>query len=87
MLQRSEIVDPFFRALHARLTTDLDNRVGGLANGTAKVTDNSTETVAEKYAEQVAHIAAIRLVLDTCEELQRDMYGPKGRDDNQNGEH
>jgi hypothetical protein len=86
MLQRSEIIDPFFRLVYDRLTAELEIKIGGLAGGSAKVTENDTDTVAEKYAGQVAYIAAIRQVLEVCEELQLNMYGPKGRDDNQDGE-
>ena len=86
MLQRSEIIDPFFRSLHDRLVEEINDKVDELTEGSAKLTEHDRETVAEKYAARVAHIKALRRVLDVCAELQLDMYGPKGRDQNQTGE-
>ena len=61
-----QIIDPFHRALHAKLSQDLANRVAGLANGSVPNY--------EEYKAQVGYIAALNVVLDLCEELERDQY-------------
>ena len=64
-----QILDPFHRALHAKLSQDLANRVTGLANGAVPNY--------EEYKSQVGYITALNDVLDLCEELERDQYGAR----------
>lgn len=76
-----ELMDPFHRALRERLLTVLNNRTEALASGAAAQGAESMSTVAEKYAALVSYIAAIRSVLDLCEDLERDRYGTQRNED------
>lgn len=75
-----DIVDPFHRALHKRLSEEMAQRIEAVAGGSASVLAEDTKTVAEKYAAQVAYIMALRDVLEVCEELGSDLYGNARRD-------
>lgn len=75
MVERSTIVDPFFKALYDKLAPELDNRMVLLAQGSAKRIDGSPDTVAEAYADQCAYIRALNDVLQICTELEHNRHG------------
>lgn len=73
---RSDLIDPFHRALEARISEDRTNRILALASGSAKV-HGPGETVAERYAAAVSYIHALEEVLKLCMELERERYGER----------
>lgn len=75
MVERSTIVDPFFRALYDELAPEIDRRMVELANGSAKQIVGSPETVAEVYAKQCAYIQAYNHVLQICADLEHNRHG------------
>lgn len=75
-----DLLDSFHKALYNRLAPELDERKEALAHGSAKVRENDTSTVAEKYAAAVAYIMALEHVLEVCRELEQDRYGTRPLD-------
>ena len=75
MVERSTIINPFFRDLFDRLAPEIDSRMVALADGSAHQIAGSTKTVAELYAEQVATIQAFNKVLEICTELEHNIHG------------
>ena len=73
------MVDPSFRALYARLHPEVDKRMIGLANGSAKRSADGSagQSTAEAYAEQVGYIGALMDVIKLCVELDHERYGRK----------
>ena len=76
-----DLIDPFHRELYKRLQIEYQDRAAALARGNANQNVGEIATTAEKYAAQVAYIRALQDVLDVCEELERDRYGARKRDD------
>lgn len=76
MVSSQQINDRFHRALHERLSDYIASLMEGLAKGSAGQLPGEAASTAEKYAGQVARIAAMTEVLDLCEEIERDFYGP-----------
>lgn len=70
-----DLIDAFHRRLYPVLAKDIENRMLQLAEGSAKTIQGGAETVAEKYAAQVAYITALNDVLSKCHEIEVDMYG------------
>lgn len=83
MVERSTIIDPFFRELHDRLAPEIDNRIVALASGSAKRTEGSVETVAEAYAAQCAYIQALNLVLQIGTEIEHNRHGNRPEEQQQ----
>ena len=75
MVERSTIIDPFFRALFDELAPEIDKRMVALADGSAQQIAGSTKTVPELYAEQVATIQALNNVLDICTNIEHNRHG------------
>lgn len=75
MVERSTIVNPFFRELFDQLAPEIDKRIVALANGSAKRVEGSPETVAEAYAYQCAFIAALNEVLKVCSNIEHNIHG------------
>lgn len=72
-----DIIDPFHRQLRAVLDEDLTRRIVALSEGSAARVAGGVEEVAEKYAAQVSYIKALRDLIEKCEELEKEIYGPK----------
>ena len=68
-MAQPQLIDPFHRKLYSELAQDIDDRIVGLARGSAP--DYTT------YREQVAVIATLNSVLDKCKELEVAMYGDR----------
>lgn len=75
MVERSTIVDPFFRSLYDVLAPIIDQRIVSLAQGSAKRVEGSPETIAEAYADQCAYIRALNDVLQICTDLEHNRHG------------
>lgn len=75
MVERSTIVDPFFRELFDQLAPEIDKRIVALAQGSAKRVAGAPDTVAEAYADQCAYIRALNDVLQICTELEHNRHG------------
>lgn len=75
MVDRSTIIDPFFRELYNELAPEIDRRMVALAAGSAKRIEGSPETVAEAYAAECAFIAAMNLVLEICSGIEHNRHG------------
>lgn len=75
MVERSTIVNPFFRELYDRLAPEIDKRMVALCSGSARRIEGSQETVAEAYAHQCAYIEAFNEVLKVCAELEHNQHG------------
>lgn len=73
----ADLLDPFHKAIHNKLSEDIQARKDALASGSAKVRQDDTATVAEKYAAAVAYIMALEQVLAYCMELEQDRYGTR----------
>jgi hypothetical protein len=73
------ITDPFFRKLYNALAGELDDRVNGLARGSALILGQNTGldaiTTAMKYQAAVAYIEALQAVIDLGIQLDHDHYG------------
>jgi hypothetical protein len=69
------IDDEFHRRLNKLLVEKMDNRMVQLANGGAMQIRESTTTVAENYAAQVAYIKALNDVIGWCQEVEDEKYG------------
>lgn len=74
---RSDLIDPFHRALEAKLREELDTRITALARGSANAYVSDTQTVAERYAAAVSYILALEEVLKVCMDLERERYGDR----------
>jgi len=72
-----ELMDPFHRRVYVVVSERIQAYTEQLANGSACTIPEDTATVAEKYAAKVAYIAAMREVLEMCEEVDIDMHGVK----------
>lgn len=83
MVTAPDLIDPFHRSLHARLTEEINKRVTALAQGSAAKTLDSGSTVAENYAAQTSYIQALVSVLDVCEELEQERYGARKKDEDE----
>ena len=79
------ITDPLFRILYAKISDEIDNRVNGLARGSALILGANTgldiNTTAMKYQAAVAYIEALQSVLELGLEIDRERYGKRGPDD------
>lgn len=75
MVERSTIINPFFRDLYDQLAPEIDKRMQALAGGSAKRVEGSPETVAEAYADQCAYIRALLDVLEICAQLEHNRHG------------
>lgn len=75
MVERSTIINPFFRDLYDRLAPVIDQRMVGLANGSAKQIVGSPESVAEAYSRECAYIQALNDVIEICAELEHNRHG------------
>lgn len=75
----NNIVDPFYRELHYRMSAQLDQRIEQLAAGHAK--GDAVSGTAEKYAGQVSYIKALRDVLEICGEIEKARYPEQARED------
>ena len=75
MVERSTIVDAFFRDLYDVLAPELDKRMVHLATGGAQQIQGSAQTVAEAYADQCAYIRALNDVLEICTGLEHNRHG------------
>lgn len=73
------IRDPFHRALASLLEEEIEAAKERLASGQAARITEDTASVGEKYAAQVAHIRALRSVLDLCHqvEINQETMGPR----------
>lgn len=80
MTTAPDLIDPFHRSLYGRLQEVLTDRITQLAGGSAGKITEDTQTVPEKYAAQVSYIKALQDVLAICEELERDRYGARKKD-------
>lgn len=77
-----DLIDPFHKAIHAKLMEERSNRIIGLAAGSAAKITEDTQTVAEKYAAQVSYIKALEDVMEICKQLERERYGERpGREE------
>lgn len=74
-----DLIDPFHRALYKVLTEKHDQRMFGLAEGSAVATQGSTVSTAEKYAAEVSYIEALRDVFGWCHEVEVEMYGKRAK--------
>lgn len=83
MVERSSIVNPFFRELHDQLAPEIDRRIVSLASGSAKRTEGSPETVAEAYAAQCAYIQALNEVLKVCANIEHNIHGNRPEESQQ----
>ena len=74
-----QILDPFHRALSELINEEIEAAKDKLASGQAARITEDTASVAEKYAAQVAHIRALRSVLDLCHqvEVNQNSLGPR----------
>lgn len=74
-----QILDPFHLALASLIIEEIDDAKERLAAGEAAKISEDTASVAEKYAAQVAHIRALRSVLDLCHqvEVNQNTLGPR----------
>lgn len=77
------IIDPFHGALYKVLTEKLQDRVTGLANGSARAILGSNSTVAENYAVQTSYILALQDIIGMCVEVEQEMYGKRQDPENQ----
>lgn len=75
MVERSTIVNPFFRELYDQLAPEIDKRIVALASGSAKRIEGSPESVAEAYAAQCAYIEAFNEVLKVCSNIEHNIHG------------
>lgn len=75
MVERSTIVDVFFRDLYDKVAPIIDQRMISLAQGSAKRPAGAPDTVAESYAEQCAYIQALSDVLEICTDLEHNRHG------------
>ncbi len=73
------IRDPFHRALASLIEEEIEVAREKLATGQAARITEDTASVAEKYAAQVAHIRALRSVLELCHqvEINQETMGPR----------
>ena len=75
------IVDPLFRTLYAKIAEEIDNRVNGLARGSALILGANTgldiNTTALKYQAAVSYIEALQFVLELGLELDNERYNSK----------
>lgn len=83
MVERSTIINPFFRDLYDKLAPEIDKCMHELAAGSAKQVAGSPETVAEKYADQCGYIRAMLTVLDVCTELEHNIHGNRPEEQQQ----
>jgi hypothetical protein len=63
----ANLIDPFHRALHSRLSEDIANRTHALVTGAAASHD--------EYRYQVGYLEALNRVLEACQELENERYG------------
>ena len=75
------ITDPLFRTLYAKIAEEIDNRVNGLARGSALILGANTgldiNTTALKYQAAVSYIEALQFVLELGLELDNERYNSK----------
>jgi hypothetical protein len=76
---RTNVVeDRFHRAVYNQIQPMLDGRIANLVQGSAFHHTDEAKTTSEKYAEQVGYINALMYVLNLCEQIEADFYGPRG---------
>lgn len=75
MVDRSTIVDPFFRELYDRIAPEIDKRMVALAAGSAKRIEGSPDTVEERYSAECAHIQALTSVLEIGSQIEHNRHG------------
>lgn len=76
MIDRSTIIDPFFKALYDRIVPEIDNRMVVLASGGAqRFSSESRETTAEAYAREVGYIAALEAMVGVCAQIEHEAHG------------
>ena len=82
----ASIVDPFHRAIHDRLSDEIDKRMVAMASGSAVRTESDQVSTAEKYAAQCAYLQAFNDIIDICKQIELERYGPRpGEGEQQQG--
>lgn len=71
------IEDRFHRAIAAKIDEAIMERMTQLTAGAAFQTMTDNMTTAEKYAMVVGEIRAYEAVRGACADIERDFYGPK----------
>ena len=76
------ILDPFHRALASLIEEEIETCKDRLASGQAARITEDTASVGEKYAALVAHISALRSVLELCRQVEtnQNSLGPRPAD-------
>lgn len=68
-MDRQQINDPFHRQLY-------DLLVPAIAEHTAQIVDGSAKSF-DDYRYKCGFLSALQVVLDRCEEVEREMYGAR----------
>jgi hypothetical protein len=69
------LIDPFHRALYSALMEQIHRRVERITQGDV----NNFED----YKQQVGYIQGLNAALDECQEIEKDLYSSKPREDSE----